>query len=103
MNALKKKWIDDNINTLRKYGGKIVATSDSWDYKVTIYGDGSSSIDYIAKPGSGCSSGIYCGIYMLKSHFKSLLRYRKDKENSSIIPEDWKVLDESFFEFLGIE
>ena len=103
MNALKMKWISENMDTLKKYRGKIIATSNNWDYKVTIYGDGSSSIDYIAKPESGCSSGIYCGIEMLKSHFTSLLRYRKDKSNRSIIPEDWEVIDRSFFEFLGIE
>jgi len=83
---------------IKDFSGVTVATSESWDYKVTIYKDGSASLDYIAKDKEHLS-GIWCGISSLKRHLKHNA-YLQNK--SDIIPNDWTILQPVFFEALDI-
>ena len=86
--------------TIKKYAGAIVATSSNWNYKVTIYKDGSASLDYIARPNSGCDSGIWCGLKNLRQHMNRNAYLMK---KASAIPEDWKIIEPGFFEALDIK
>lgn len=81
---------------------KLIARgAGNWDYYLSApYSDGSQAVLYIAKPGTGCDSGIWCGVSRLRNH---LYRTRQICGGSRLIPEDWTVIDKEFFEKLGIE
>lgn len=81
---------------------KLIARgAGNWDYYLSApYSDGSQAVLYIAKPGTGCDSGIWCGVSNLRSH---LYRTRQVCGGSRLIPEGWTVIDKEFFEKLGIE
>lgn len=81
---------------------KLIARgAGNWDYYLSApYKDGSQAVLYIAKPGTGCDSGIWCGVSRLRAHFCDLARIcRRD----SLVPSDWEIVDKGFFEKLGIE
>lgn len=104
---LKEKAIKENTrkyhtDIIKQWNNKVVATSNSWDYVLHIYGDKSAALYYIAKPESGCKSGQYCGIDILSYHFKDLKKYDKDKDRKSIIPADWIIKESDFFTALNI-
>lgn len=79
-----------HTEAIRKYSGLIVAECGNWFYKLVIFKDNSAALCYIAKPGSGCANGIYCGTDILKYHF------------NGITPKDWKIKEEGFFKTLEI-
>ena len=105
--ALREKRSAENIkkyhsDIIRKYNHKVIAIGRSnWDYKLVIYSDNSAAVYYIAKPGSGCGSGIFCGTNILKYHLQDLKRYEK-AARESIIPADWSVMEPGFFAALNI-
>lgn len=88
----------ENMNGLR-----LVATGrGNWDYYEKVFSDGSRAVMYIAKAGTGCDSGVYCGVKRLRAHFLHLMNVT-GANRKSIIPEDWAVIDSGFFAALGIE
>ncbi len=94
-----KKYHTDDI---RKYNNQIIAIGRSnWDYRLVIFDDNSAALFYIAKPGSGCKSGIFCGTNILKYHLQDLKRYEK-AAHDSIIPADWIITEPGFFQALNI-
>lgn len=82
----------------------LIATGDSnWDYYTAPqYADGSQAVLYVAKEGSGCDTGIFCGVKKLRAHFIHLQNVIHGSNWSSMIPNDWNVVDRAFFEALGI-
>lgn len=73
----------------------------NWDYYLSApFSDGSQAILYIAKPGSGAGSGVWCSVSRLRRHLSML---REICNGSRLIPSDWEVIDKEFFEQLGIE
>lgn len=87
--AIESNRIKYHTDTIQEYNGKIIAESGNWTYKVTIFKDMSACIEYIAKPGTGCESGIYCGTDIFKMHFSDHCK-------------DWIILDPGFFTALSI-
>lgn len=86
-----------HIDTIEKYNGLILAESTNFFYKLRIYSDNSAALLFIAKPGSGCKNGHYCGTNSLKYHFSSL-----NHDKKTIIPNDWKIIEQDFFTALNI-
>lgn len=78
--------------------GVTVAKENNFEYRVTIYSDGSGSLDYIATA-PGCSSGIWCGLLRLKAHME---RNAYIMGKDQVIPHDWEIIRKDFFEALGI-
>lgn len=83
---------------------ELIATGTSnWDYYLTPeFEDGSQAVYYKAKENSGAGSGIYCNVKRLRGHLIHLANVRYGANWNTIIPDDWKVVDEQFFESLGI-
>lgn len=81
---------------------KLIARgAGNWDYFLSApYSDGSQAVLYIAKPGSGAISGIWCSVSRLRNHLYST---RQICGGSRLIPSDWEIVDKAFFEKLGIE
>ena len=79
-----------HTDSIRQYNGQTVAESGNWLYRLVIYSDESAAVLYIAKPGSGCGSGHYCGTATLKNHLKS------------VGLERWTITEPGFFEALEI-
>ncbi len=81
---------------------KLIARgTGNWDfYLSTPYSDGTQAILYVAKVGTGASSGIWCSVSKLRYH---LYKVRQTCNGSRLIPEDWTIIDRQFFEKLGIE
>lgn len=91
-----------HIDVIKEYNNQIIAIGRAnWDYKLVIFGDNSAALYYIAKPGSGCGSGIFCGTNILKYHLQDLKRYEKNTRES-IIPSDWTITEPGFFQALNI-
>lgn len=81
----------------------LIATTDgNWDYYVRTFEDGSKCVVYIAKEGSGAGSGYYCNVKRLRAHFIHLANLIHGKDWHSMIPNDWNVKDQRFFDELGI-
>lgn len=82
----------------------LIATgAGNWDYYTAPpYEDGSQAVLYVAKPDSGAGSGIYCGVTRLRAHLQRLQNIKHGAAWSSLIPDDWTVVDHAFFASLGI-
>lgn len=98
--AAEKNRKNYHTDAIRIYEGKVVATSYGWDYVLKIYNDNSASLYCIGKNGHG--DCFWAGTHILKSHLIDLQKYDSWKNEGTIIPKDWEVLEPGFFEALNI-
>ncbi len=84
---------------------KLIATGNgNWDYYLSKpFEDGSQAILYKAKENSGADSGIWCGVSRLRAHLIHLANIKHDRTWTTMIPDEWTVIDADFFKSLGIE
>lgn len=84
----------------------LIATGDAtsnWDYYLASpCADGSQTVLFIAREGSGASDGIFCGVSRLRAHLIHLANVRYGNKWRSAIPDDWNVVDNAFFDKHGI-
>lgn len=105
--ADRKKAIERNTRkyhtaAIEQFNNMIIANDGkNWQLKLVIYSDKSAGLDAIARPGSGCDNCHYCGTDILKSHLQHL-RNLLNKNNNSIIPDDWQIIEPDFFRALNI-
>lgn len=90
-----------NYPNVLDFNNKVVAKSYRGVYIVKVCKDGSSYLWNEAA--NGYRSCMFCGLDTLRSHLIYLANLLRGSNWESSIPDDWEIIDRSFFDRLNIK